>query len=731
LSAVIFFISVAGTARAQKRPAGYVNPFIGTTNFGTTNPGAVCPNGLMSVVPFNVMGSDKNKYDKDKRWWSTPYEYHNKYFTGYAHVALSGVGCPDLGSLLVMPTSGPLEVDYHKYGSSYSDEKACPGYYSNYLSKYGILTEVSATTRTSVERYHFGKGENHILMNIGQGLTNESGAMLKFVSPVELEGFKLMGTFCYCPQAVFPMYFVMRVSKVPFEYGYWKKQRKLGAQAQWDTTSGKYKIYKKYDREIAGDDIGAYFTFRSAHPECVEVKIGVSFVSMENARENLRAEQKGFDLDSVKKAAFDRWNADLSRIMVEGGTDEQKTIFYTALYHCLLHPNVLQDYNGEYPAMESGKIIKTSGNRYTVFSLWDTYRNLNQLLTLVYPMRETEMIRSMIGMYRESGWMPKWELYGRETYTMEGDPATIVIADAWLKGLRDFDINTAYEAMQKSAFAPGAENPLRPDNDDYMKLGYVPLRDEFDNSVSHALEYYMADYALSQLAYAIGHKEDAAKFRARASDYEKYYSPEYGTLRPILPDGSFYKPFDPLQGRNFEPSPGFHEGDAWNYTFDIPYDIKGLSKMMGGKKKFVSKLQSVFDKGYYDPSNEPDIAYPYFFSRFRGEEWRTQKEVKSIIKKYYKNAPDGIPGNDDTGTMSAWLVFSMMGIYPDCPGSVMYTLTAPSFDRIIIQLDGRFYKNKKLIIEKTGSAKGKTGRISHEEITSGKTGILKIRSYEK
>ena len=199
----------------RKQPADYVNPFVGTTNFGTTNPGAVCPNGMMSVSPFNVMGSDENVWDKDSRWWSTPYCYENKFFTGYSHVNLSGVGCPELGSLLTMPTSGELEVDYHKYGSEYSGEQAVPGWYSNTLTRYGILTEVTSTMRTSIERYTFRAGRANILLNLGEGLTNESGATVRKISDTEIEGSKLLGTFCYNSQAVFPIYFVMRVSKAP------------------------------------------------------------------------------------------------------------------------------------------------------------------------------------------------------------------------------------------------------------------------------------------------------------------------------------------------------------------------------------------------------------------------------------------------------------------------------------------------------------------------------------
>ena len=382
--------------RAQE-PADWVDPFVGTTNFGTTNPGAVCPNGMMSVVPFNVMGSDENVYDKDARWWSTPYEFHNKFFTGFAHVTLSGVGCPELGSLLVMPTTGALDVDYRNYGSKYTGETASPGYYSNRLSKYGVLAEVTATPRSSAERYTFPAGESHILLNLGEGLTNESGAWVRRVSDTEVEGMKLLGTFCYNPQAVFPIYFVMRVSKRPSATGFWKKQPpKYGVEAEWDKDAGNYKLYTHYGRELAGDDVGVWFSYDTTEGEQLEVRMGVSFVSVENARLNLEAEQQERSFDDIRAAARRSWNDDLGRIRVEGGTDAQKKVFYTGLYHALIHPNVLSDVNGEYPAMESAEIRTAEGNRYTVFSLWDTYRNLHQLMTLVYPERQLEMVRSMI-----------------------------------------------------------------------------------------------------------------------------------------------------------------------------------------------------------------------------------------------------------------------------------------------------------------------------------------------
>lgn len=738
---------LAFAATSAKEPVEWVNPFIGTTNFGTTNPGAVMPNGLMSVSPFNVMGSDQNRFDKDARWWSTPYDNSNSFFTGFSHVNLSGVGCPELGSLLVMATTGDVDVDYHNYGTTYTDEYATPGFYRLRLSKYDILAEATATMRSGRIRFTFPAGKGNILLNLGEGLTNESGATVSRISDTEVAGCKLLGTFCYNSQAVFPIYFVMRVSRTPQAQGFWKKQRLMhGVEAEWDKDNGKYKLYPDFGKQMSGDDVGVWYTFDTSANEQIEVSVGVSFVSVENARLNLSTEQpEGSDFDALRTSASAAWNDMLGRIKVEGGTDVQTTVFYTALYHTLIHPNILQDVNGEYPAMESHKILRTTGNRYTVFSLWDTYRNLHQLMTLIYPERQIEMVRSMVDMSKEWGWLPKWELFGRETFTMEGDPAIPVIVDTWRKGLTDFDIDAAYIAMKKSADTAGKSNPMRPDIDPYINYGYIPLGffagdNSGDNSVSHALEYYVADNALAWLAEHRGDKEFACELRKRASGWKHYYSPESGTLRPINPDGSFLTPFNPRQGENFEPVPGFHEGSAWNYTFYVPHDVKGLAAKMGGRRAFVDKLQKVFDDGLYDPANEPDIAYPYLFSYFKGEEWRTWQTVSEILDKYYKNAPDGIPGNDDTGTMSAWAVFSMIGLYPDVPGVPEYTLTVPTFDKITIKLNSDYYHTESLIIEKSGNAKKCNvlldgtpigHRISHQKLVNGKKLLFTIDSRKK
>lgn len=741
---IIAIFALCSTLSAQESAdyAHWVDPFIGTADYSVTHPGAVVPHGMMATVPFNVTGSDLNRFDKDNRWWSAPYDIRNKYSVGFAHGALSGVGCPELGAIITMPTVGEVKADRYERGSTYVEEVATPGYYATTYDKFSVRAEATATERASVERYTFLEGgQANIIVDLGTALSNESGAMLRKVSNTEVEGMRLLGTFCYTNQAVFPVYFVARISKPAQSTGYWKLQPEMtGIEAQWSGDSGEYKLYNNYSREMMGNDIGFFFSLGEVEAgTVVEVKVGISYTSIENARKNLDGEVGDSTFDEVRQASYNRWNEALSRIRVEGGTEEDKTIFYTALYHSLLHPNILSDINGEYPTMERGDIGLAVGyDRYTVFSLWDTYRNVHQLLTLAYPERQTDMIRSMVGMSQEWGWLPRWELYGRETFTMEGDPAIPVIVDSYLKGLRDFNIETAYEAMRRSATTEGKSNPIRPDIDPYIERGYIPVgwfaNDlSGDNSVSHALEYYVADNALAALARHLGDEEFAQRMEERASGWRNYYSKEYGALRPIDKEGNFITPFDPAAGANFSNTTGFHEGSSWNYTFFVPHDIEGLIKLMGGKREFTKRLWSIFEEGHYDPTNEPDIAYPYLFSRIKGEEWRTQQLVKKLLDENYTTSPDGLPGNDDTGTMSAWAVFSMMGLYPDCPGQPYYTLTTPRFDRVeietthgtvAIECEGQGDRIKEIWM---GGKRCDTYRISHSDLIE--NGGLKLKLY--
>lgn len=709
----------------------YVNPFIGTSNYGATYPGAVSPRGMVSVSPFNVSGS-QNTLEKDSQWLSNPYVHENTFLTGFSHVNLSGVGCPELGVILTMPTTGDLETDHLKYGTTYTDELAKPGYYSTQLSKYNVKAEMTATSRTGVSRYSFPVGKSNILINLGVGLTNEEGAVIKIVSPTEIEGMRNVGSFCYYkPEESYPVYFVAKFSKPADDFGVWKKTREYdGLEAQWMGYNGKTRLYKNYRKEVIGDSIGSYFTYNFDKPTQVEVKIGVSYVSIENARENLEKETQNLNFDAIYKNTSAHWNDLLSKIEVEGGTKDDKTIFYTALYHTLIHPNILNDFNGDYPTMGKRETVNAGKNtRFTVFALWDTYRNLHQLMTLVYPKQQSDMVKSMLHIYDESGWLPKWELNATETTTMVGDPAGIILTDTYLRGIRDFDIEKAYEAMRKSATQLD-DNPLRPGIKDYIGKGYLTTKTTNSGSVSTTQEYNITDFAIAQLAKVLGKKEDYKLFSERSVSYRKLFDKQFNLLRPKNDDGSWYTPFNPNTGANFETNLGFIEGNSWQYTFMVTHDTKALMKLMGGKKKYVDKLDEVFDNKQFDMANEPDIAYPYLYNYASGFEWKTQERVTQLINEYFTNKPAGLPGNDDTGTMSAWLIYSMMGIYPVSPADPFYTITTPRFDKVTIHLDPKYYKNDTLVIEKNGTGRlesytidGKTTNsffISHEALTNAK-----------
>ena len=690
---------------SQTGPVDYVNPFIGTSNYGATNPGAIAPRGMASVSPFNVAGK-KNALEKDSQWLSNPYVYENEFLTGFSHVNLSGVGCPDLGVIITMPTTGPLQTNHLDYGSNYQDEEAKAGYYKTHLSKYDVTAEATASTRAGVSRYTFPAGQSNILLNLGLGLTNEQGGMLKINSPSEVEGFRMVGSFCYnSPEKAYPIYFVAKLSKPAEEFGVWQIPYEYeGTEAQWMGYNGKTRIKKGFTREVVGDSIGAYFSFNFEEPAQVELKVGISYVSIENARENLQQEIREKDFEDVYKETRNAWNDKLKVVEVEGGTEDEKAIFYTALYHTQIHPNILNDINGEYPEAGTGKIGKTEGTRYTVFSLWDTYRNYHQLMSLFYPEEQLDMVRSMLAIYDESGWLPKWELNSTETFTMVGDPASIVIADTYLRGLKDFDVEKAYEAMRKGA-TETTNNPLRPGLSEYIENGFIGVNSVIPGPVSTTLEYNISDFAISQLAKSLGKEEDHNLFMHRALSYKKLFDRETRLLRPRKSTGEWYEPFDPESGANFEENIGYIEGNAWQYVFMVPHDIDGIIELMGGEQKFVDQLDYIFESGNYDMANEPDFGYPFLYNFTKKNQWQTQRRVEDLIKTYYKNTPEGLPGNDDTGTMSAWLVHSMLGLYPVIPGKPYYTLLPPTFNKVKINLNEKYHGKKVLLISSNRSEK--------------------------
>ncbi|MBB3699196.1 GH92 family glycosyl hydrolase [Flammeovirga yaeyamensis] len=723
----------------------YVNPFIGTTNYGATNPGAIAPRGMVSVVPFNTSGGDTS-FEKDSGWLSQVYEYTNTFFTGFSHVNLSGVGCPDLGAVIVMPTTGDVNIHPLQYGSSLSDQKAQAGLYEAHIDKYNVDAKVTATQRAGISKFSFPAGKANLLLNLGQALSNESGAMVKVVNNQEIEGMRMVGSFCYNnPKTIYPVYFVMKVNKKADKTAVWQQHKyNDGPEAAWmEAYNGQQRIIEDAYYPIIGDSLGTIFSYDFAEPTELEVKVGISYVSIENARKNLEAEISNVPFDEVAKRAKERWNDVLSTIEVDGGTDDEKTVFYTALYHTMIHPNIMSDINGEYPEAKTRRTKHTDGDRYTVFSLWDTYRNLHQLMTLAYPEQQLNMVNTMLDIYDETGWLPKWELNGTETFTMVGDPAAIVVADTYLRGLDQFDENKAFEAIMKSAYPVEGGNPVRPCIDSYIKHNYVPVDDELEDklwaSVSTSQEYYVADFGIAQFAKALGKDDKYKEFSERADGYKKLLDPDTKFLRPRYADGSWYADFDPNAGANFTHNVGYAEGNAYQYNLMVAQDMPGLIKSFGSKKVFINRLDEIFDTDQFDMANEPDMNYPFIYNYIKGQEHRATERVHELRKKYFTTKPDGIAGNDDTGTMSAWVVFSMMGIYPDAPAVPHYTITVPEFDEVTIHLDKKFWDNDQLVIKKTG---GKTNKIksikvdgktlkgyfiSHKDLVAAKT--LEIITY--
>jgi len=715
-------LKTADAKSQDTEPAAFVNPFIGTANNANTYPGAVVPWGMVSVNPFTTEANGGNHS-------ATSYTKDAPFINGFSHVGLSGVGCPDMGSIILMPSMGAPTNNVDSIKSAYINEIATAGYYSVELTKHAIKTELSATLRSGISQYTFIKaGKANVLLDLSRSLSNYRGASIKKINDNEVEGYKEEGNFCGAGNRQ-RIFFVIRIQINNAQIKLWGDS-----------------VTEKKEDNYTGNNIGCWFQFEVTAGEKIIMQVGISYVSARNARLNLQAEQPVCNFEKVKQAAFNNWNKELSKIKVSSSSNDDKSIFYTGLYHTLLHPNIFNDVNGEYISMTGKNIKKVAKghNHYTVFSLWDTYRNLHSLLTLVYPERQSDMVNSMVNMYKESGWLPKWELAANETYIMVGDPAVAVIAETYLKGIRDFDVATAYKAMLHNASLSAPNNPIRPGLKNYLQYQYIPndVKDTRRNfvwgSVATTLEYCYADWCIAQMAKGLGNKKDEKIFTARSLFYKNLFDTSTNFIRPKLKDGNWLTPFDAtaIAGElNWNPSggPGFVEGNAWQYTWMIPHAIKGLSKLMGGDKMFTEKLQQCFDDNQFVLWNEPDMAYPFLFNYFKGNEWRTKKLVKESIKKYFTNTPEGIPGNDDCGTTSAWLVFAMMGLYPACPASGNYAVTTPAFNEISITLNPKYYKGKNFSIKKNSTFRnerfiqqlllnGKSTNnyfISHKTITNG------------
>ena len=659
---------------AADSPARAVDPFIGTHGDGNTFPGATVPWGMTSPSPHTRQPSPADIVT-DGYLAGAGYVDDDPQLHGFGLTHLSGTGCPDLGAPVIAAITGKHPAyDFDSYAATRADERAWPGYYGVELVEPGVRVEMTATPRGAAFRFFARKADTTILVDAARSLSwNGNDARVHVVSTRELEGDARTGDFCVQPNQQH-VYFVARFDRAATAAGTWLADLPSNAPD-------------------ADGMAGAWFRF--ADPGALELVVGVSYVSVDGARANLEAELAGHTFDELRRGAEDAWDAALGRIRVEGGSDADRTVFYTALYHALLHPSLASDVDGSYRRFGDQTIaVDAAHDRYHVFGLWDTYRTVHPLLSLVYPERQRAMVRSLLDMTREAGAPPMWELAGYEVQMMVGDPADIVLADAAAKGLLDVDdARAAWPALQAAALDTSAK-PHRPGIAAYRALGYVPVDEEPTvwGSVSTTLEYALADDALVRLGAALGVDVDPALATGAAS-WENLVDPTTQLFRPRHQDGTFLAPFDPdavdgVRPQKMSGGPGYVEGSAWNYAFFVPEAVEAHIAATGGADAWVARLQSLFDSDRYVLWNEPDIAFPYLFTHVAGQGYRTAAAVAAARPRFFTTAHDGLPGNDDTGTLSAWYVWSALGLYPDVPDGGDYALGTPLFDRATVTLAG-------------------------------------------
>ncbi|MFN8251549.1 MAG: GH92 family glycosyl hydrolase [Ferruginibacter sp.] len=645
---------------AQKNYTAYVNPFIGTGGHGHTYPGAVLPHGMVQLSP-----------DTRLEGWDgcSGYHYSDNYIYGFTHTHLSGTGCSDYGDILLMPMTGNPSPDNKVYGSAFThaNEKASPGYYSVKLDDDNILAELSTTTRVGMHRYTFSSaGKNNIILDL-KHRDIVLGSSLKIINNHTVAGMRRSRAWAE-NQYVF---FVIEFSKPFIASGIWNEEQLVAASLKSADSSKNLK---------------AYFTFSE---KTVMAKVAISGVSIEGARKNMETELPGWDFEAVKQKATKEWNKELSKIDISGGNSEQTTVFYTALYHTMVVPNINMDADGQYRGRDD-KIHTAKGfTNYSVFSLWDTHRGAHPLYTIIDQKRTIDYIQSFLAQYKEGGRLPVWELSGCETDCMIGYHSVSVITDAYMKGLKNFDASLALQAMQKSATWNHLGLPA------LMNNGVIEQDDEHE-SVSKTLEYAYDDWCIGQFAKAIGRNDVAAVYFKRAQAYKNILDVKSGFMRPRK-NGNWLSPFDPREVNN-----NFTEANSWQYSFYVPQDISGYMELMGGKQKLEQKLDALFSEpqqttgrdqaditgliGQYAHGNEPSHHIAYLYN-FAGKAYKTQEKIHQVLNEMYHNSPAGLEGNEDCGQMSAWYVLSAMGFYPVTPGTPDYIIGTPLFSSATILLE--------------------------------------------
>jgi predicted alpha-1,2-mannosidase len=664
-------------------PVDHVDPFIGSGGkyfaYGSAFVGPSRPFGLAKPGPDTV--GDRGMVDFHH---FSGYHPDDSLLHGFSQVHISGTGAVDYGALLLQPSSGfgPEKVRESGYRARMDkvSEEASPGYYAVSLSDLGVRAELTATERVAVYRFTFRPQEPEpvLILDASHALPNcrvEDSRVSVSPDGREASGFVHYRGALTGRSGGFRLYFLLRLSEAPAGWTAFEDDQLRGQL-----------------HEVRGPEAGLAFRFGSlAAP--VEVRIGLSYVDEEGARRNLEAETTGRDFEALREDARASWNEHLGRVRIAGGSPDERRMFYTALYHALLHPTRFQDVDGRYTGFDLQVHQAEGFTYYTDFSLWDTYRAPHPLYTLLWPELQRDLLHSLLAMKAQGGFLPRWPAATGYTGCMIGTPADVVFADSYLKGVTDFDVETAYQAVVENATRPlprlGRPNVLR-----YLELGYLPA-DEEDGSAAKTLEYGVADGAIASWAEALGKAQDAADFRARSQGYRHLWDPDTRFLRGKNADGSWPEgeaEFNPLDWN----APYYVEGDAWQYSWLAPHDPAGLVALFPSPEAFVEKLTAFFatpepddplaeflPKRYYWHGNEPDIHAAYLFVD-AGRPDLTQRWVRHVLSTEYGTGTDGLPGNDDLGTMSAWYVFSASGFYPSA-GQDWYWLGSPLFERVVFE----------------------------------------------
>jgi predicted alpha-1,2-mannosidase len=654
----------------------YVDPFIGSMGHGHVFVGANVPTGAVQLGPSQIM----QEWDQYNGWdWCSGYNYISKEILGFTHTHLSGTGIGDLNDVLILPANGDVQLNPAKfnnmasgYGSFFSKEtEVCkPGYYSAYLDKYKVKAELTATKRVGFHHYHYDKTDNaHLLLDLGFNMLWDRpvASSIKQVNDSTFVGYRYSTGWSKDQRIFFAIVLSVPVTKAELYNG----------------TS------PEPGKEVKGVGTKAALFFDAVKNPDIKVKVGISPVSTENALANIAAEVPQWNFEEVKQAADLSWNKVLNKIVFEADK-ETKTVFYTALYHTFLSPTLFNDHNGDYRGTDKNVYTNQKFTNYTTFSLWDTYRALNPLMTVIEPSKVKDLVHSLLAIYQQQGKLPLWPLQGSETFCMVGYPAIPVITDAYLKGLLyPSDVELAYKAIRTTAMKPemGIEY--------VKKMGTIPA-DSVKESVAWAMEYAIADWGISKMAAKLGRKDDAGYFAKRARLYEKYYNAKEGHFVGKLANGNWNLPFDPIDAK-----PGksdYTEGNGWQYTWLVPQDAPGLIRLNGGDQAFTAKLDHFFTMsskmknapndvtgliGQYAHGNEPSHHVAYLYN-YAGQPWRTAEVVRDVMKKFYTTEKDGICGNEDAGQMSAWYVLSSMGFYSMNPMSGVYVIGSPMMNKATI-----------------------------------------------